>query len=64
MWRDPIVEQVRKVRQEYAARYNYDISAICRAARQRQKESGRKTVSRPAKPVTNGTTAARDAGGG
>ncbi len=45
MWRDPIVEEVRRVREEYAAQYNYDIKAICRAAREQQKMSGHKIVS-------------------
>ena len=38
MWRDPIVEEVRRVREEYAARYHYDIKAICRAARESEKK--------------------------
>ena len=45
MWRDPIVEEVQRIREEYAARYNYDIKAICRAAREQQKTSGHKIVS-------------------
>ena len=28
-WNDEIVEEVRSVRDEYAAKFNYDISAIC-----------------------------------
>ena len=42
MWRDPIIAEVRRIREEYAAQYNYDIKAICRAARERQKTSGHK----------------------
>jgi hypothetical protein len=53
MWRDPIVEEVRRTREQYAARYNHDIAAICRAARERQKESGRKVVSRPPRPAVD-----------
>ena len=45
MWRDPIVEEVRAWRDQYAARFNYEIEAICRDARERQKQSDRKTVS-------------------
>lgn len=51
MWRDPIVEEVRKRREEYAARFNYDIRAICREARRHQEESGRRTVTLPPKRV-------------
>jgi len=59
MWRDPIVEEVRRNREQYAAKYDYDIGAICRAARERQKESGRKVVSRPARPAAGHTAAGR-----
>ena len=31
MWRDPIVEEVRRVRDEYARRLNYDLEAMVRA---------------------------------
>ena len=51
MWRDPVVEEVRRKRQQYAASFNYDIQAICRAAREKQKESGREVVSLPPRPV-------------
>ena len=44
-WKDEIVEEVRKARDEHAARFDYDISAICADIRQKQKESGRKIVS-------------------
>ena len=45
MWQDPIVEEVRCNREAYAAKYNDDIKAICRAARERQKKSSHKVVS-------------------
>ena len=51
MWRDPVVEEVRRKRQQYAASFNYDIQAICRAAREKQKASGREVVSLPPRPV-------------
>lgn len=34
MWIDPIVEEVRQAREAYAARFNYDIKAICRDIRE------------------------------
>ena len=42
---DPIVEQVRRVKEEHAARYNYDIRAMCEAQREEQKRGGRQVVS-------------------
>ncbi len=37
-WKDDIVEEVRRVRDEYAARFDYDISRICKDLRKRQHE--------------------------
>ncbi|HUT13832.1 MAG TPA: hypothetical protein VMY42_25310 [Thermoguttaceae bacterium] len=51
MFRDPIVEEVRKARDEYARRFNYDLDAICRDLRERQKKSKHKVVSFPPKRV-------------
>lgn len=38
MWKDPIVEQVRRVRREHAAKFNYDIKAICEDIRRYAEE--------------------------
>jgi hypothetical protein len=51
MWRDPIVAEVRRNREQYAARFNHDIKALCRAARESQKNSGREIVSLAPKRV-------------
>jgi len=45
MSRDPIVDEVRRVREELAARYNFDLKAIIAAAKRRQRKSGHKVVS-------------------
>ena len=52
MFNDPIVEEIRKHRQEYAAQFNYDIDAICDDIRSRQQQSGRKVVVRKPRPAT------------
>ena len=46
---DPIVAEVRKARDEYARRFNYDLDAICNDLQQRQAQSGRKVVTFPPK---------------
>ena len=54
MWKDEIVEEVRRIRDAQAAKFNYDIKAIVEDARKRQEASGRKTVSfPPRKPTTS-----------
>jgi hypothetical protein len=42
---DPIVEEVRKVRDAHAARFNYDLDAIFRDIKEQEKKSRRKFVS-------------------
>jgi hypothetical protein len=49
MRKDPIVEQVRRVREQHAARFHYDLAAIFRDLKQLEKASGRKYVRRPPK---------------
>lgn len=41
MWKDPIVEEVRKVREEHAARFNYDLEAIYRDLKEQEIKSSR-----------------------
>ncbi len=45
MWTDPIVEEIHKIRQEHAAKFDYDLRAIVRDYQRRQKLSGKKIVS-------------------
>jgi hypothetical protein len=44
MWKDPIVEEVRKTRQQHAKRFNNDLRAIVDDLRKQQEQSGRKYV--------------------
>ena len=43
-WNDEIVEDVRRIRNENAEKFNYDISAICADIRRKQAESKRKII--------------------
>ena len=53
---DPIVEEVRKIRDAYAKSFNYDLDAICRDLQEKQRLSKRRVVSLPPKrpKKTNG----------
>lgn len=42
---DPIVDEVRRVRDAHAARFNYDLDAIFRDIKEQERNSGRKFVS-------------------
>ncbi len=44
-WKDPIVEEIRAAREAYAKRFDYDVRAICRDLRQRQKKGEHEVAS-------------------
>jgi len=44
---DPIVEEIKRIREEYAARFNYDLEAIARDVRSRQDDGDHQVVRRP-----------------
>ncbi len=46
---DPIIAELRAVRDQHAARFDYDVEAIFRDIRARQKASGREYVRYPAR---------------
>jgi hypothetical protein len=46
---DPIVEEIHRIRQEYAASFNYDMDAICDDLVSKERRNGRKVVSFPPK---------------
>ena len=50
--KDPIVEEVRRVREAHAKQFNYDLDAICEDLRKPEKTSGHPTVSLSPKRVT------------
>ncbi len=51
--RDTIVEEIRKVRDEYARRFNYDVHAMCADLRREQELSGAQVVSFAKRPCAD-----------
>ncbi len=51
MWEDPIVAEVRKIREDYAAQFNFDLQALYRALKEREQQDPRPKVSYPPKPA-------------
>jgi hypothetical protein len=45
MWKDKIVEETRKAREEHAAKFEYDLNAIYLDLKKQEKRSGLKVVS-------------------
>ena len=44
MTKDPIVDEVRRIREQEAAKYGFDIKAILAASKKRQRRSRHKVV--------------------
>ena len=53
MTEDPIIEELHKIREEMAAKHNYDVHAIAAEIRQRQQAENRQVVSLPPKRVAS-----------
>ena len=51
MRRDPIVEEVRRIRDTFAKNFNYDLEAIFRDLKEQEKRSGRKFSRYPPRPA-------------
>ena len=56
MFKDPIVEEIRAIRQQHAAGFNYDLKKIAEDLRKKQELSGRKGVSFASKPARRKAT--------
>jgi hypothetical protein len=52
MMNDPIVDEVRAVRERIAEEFNYDVGAICQNLRERIARGEFKVVRLPSKPAT------------
>jgi len=53
MFEDPIVAEVRAIRDQYAKQFNYDLDAICRDLQEKEKVSGRKLFSPPPRRIAS-----------
>ena len=51
MSQDPIVQEVRTIRDTYAKRFDYDTGAIYRDLKNQETQTGRKFISLPPKRV-------------
>jgi hypothetical protein len=51
MARDPIVDEVRRIRAAYAARFDYDLNAIYRDLKEREERGEFAVVHRRPRPV-------------
>ena len=61
---DPIVEEIRRIRQQHTEKFNGDLHAICEDLRRQERESGREYVSFPPRPVADGAASGASGEGG
>lgn len=52
LWIDPIVDEVQRVRNHYAALFNYDLQALVADLQEQERCSDREFVSYPARVVS------------
>jgi hypothetical protein len=45
MQRDPLVQEIREIREAYAERFGYDLRAIARELKKLEQRSGKRVVS-------------------
>ncbi len=53
---DPIVAEVRRIRQEHAARFGYDLDLIVQDLKAQEKASGRQYIRLPPRRLSDQTT--------
>jgi hypothetical protein len=61
---DPIVEEIRRIRQQHTDKFRGDLRAICHDLRRQEQQSDRRFVSRPARQAQTVRTTAPSAENG
>jgi acid stress-induced BolA-like protein IbaG/YrbA len=49
MWKDEILEEIHRIREEHAESFNYDLQAICDDLRRKQAVSEQQMITKPLK---------------
>lgn len=52
MWKDEVLEEIHKIREEHAKAFNYDLQAICDDLKKKQATSDRQVISKPLKQLS------------
>ncbi len=51
MWQDPVVEEVRQIRDAFAAKYHYNLREMFEALKEMEDKNNRPTVSFPPRRI-------------
>ena len=58
-WEDPIVKEVREIRDQIAAEHQHDLLALCKHLQTREQQESRRLVTRPPRRPDMPKSAAR-----
>jgi bisphosphoglycerate-dependent phosphoglycerate mutase len=62
-WEDPIVKEVREIREQLTAEHGNDLRALCKYLQEREQRESRNIVTRkPRRPDASGIAGVQDAG--
>lgn len=51
MWKDPIVEEIREIREEFAAKHNYDLREMFKTLKEIEAKRNRPALSFPPRRI-------------
>lgn len=57
--KDPIIEEVRKAREDHAAEFNHDLAAICGNLKRIERDCGHRVVTLPPRLLTKTSSRSR-----
>ena len=55
MWKDEVLEEIYKIREEHAKAFNYDLHEICQDLRKKQVAKNRKVITQPLVTLSSST---------
>ncbi|WP_413174250.1 hypothetical protein [Anabaena azotica] len=55
MWKDEVLEEIYKIREEHAKSFNYDLHEICKDLRKKQVAKNRKIITQPLVTLSSST---------
>ena len=55
MWKDEVLEEIYKIREEHAKSFNYDLHEICQDLRTKQEAKNRKVITQPLVTLSSST---------
>jgi hypothetical protein len=55
MWKDEVLEEIYKIREEHAKAFNYDLHEICQDLRKKQVAKNRKIITQPLVTLSSST---------